>query len=378
MRSTERTTGISELVRVTRPGGRVLVSVMSLVGTVTLLPILLDLVRRDGVAKNGRRRPHRLPARRSRLRAPGDEAVPLERAQALLSPHGTVVDACAAGLLPPCSPRTGAARVPLARRARAGRQSPVRSPAASTSSPVLRRGADEGARDLPDVAARRRRMLARGRGGGRCRPRGARLPVLRPARRRAGDPARRRARPAHGMRTGACLEVPRRDAASALPGLRSCRLTYSSLLEAHGWERFAADAQTAGATRHDRRRPRPLDERPELRRVQLVAPTSTDERLALAAAHTRRLALPRHAHRHDRRARTRLSRALAGLVARSEAQAELPLYAGFGISTPEHARAARRADGRHRRRLCAPSRSPKDGPEALRDYVSSLRVAPDA
>ena len=45
--------GVAELVRVTKPGGHVLVSVMSLVGAVVhFLPILLDLVRRDGVAKN--------------------------------------------------------------------------------------------------------------------------------------------------------------------------------------------------------------------------------------------------------------------------------------------------------------------------------------
>src|SRR5690242_3313036 len=44
---------MAELVRVTKPGGHVLVSVMSLVGTFThFLPIVLDLVRRDGVPKN--------------------------------------------------------------------------------------------------------------------------------------------------------------------------------------------------------------------------------------------------------------------------------------------------------------------------------------
>ena len=62
-------------------------------------------------------------------------------------------------------------------------------------------------------------------------------------------------------------------------------MTYSSLLEAYGWERFAADAQSAGATSliiADL----PAEEKPELRRVQLVAPTSTDERLRLAADRT--------------------------------------------------------------------------------------------
>ena len=45
--------GVAELVRVTKPGGHVLLSVMSLVGTILhYLPILLDLARRDGVPKN--------------------------------------------------------------------------------------------------------------------------------------------------------------------------------------------------------------------------------------------------------------------------------------------------------------------------------------
>jgi tryptophan synthase alpha subunit len=52
------------------------------------------------------------------------------------------------------------------------------------------------------------------------------------------------------------------------------------------------------------------------------------------------------------------------------------LYAGFGISTPEHARAAAElADG-----IVVGSRAveaAESGPGALHDYVSSLRVALD-
>ncbi len=97
--------GIAELVRVTRPGGHVLLSVMSLVGTVThYLPILLDLVRRDGVAKNEAIvRTGLLPDEPDY----GHLAMKLFRwseLEALLSPHGTVVDACAAGLLPSLQP----------------------------------------------------------------------------------------------------------------------------------------------------------------------------------------------------------------------------------------------------------------------------------
>ncbi len=103
---------------------------------------------------------------------------------------------------------------------------------------------------------------------------------------------------AQGMRTQACLAclaaVRQRVEVPLVP------MTYSSLLEAYGWDRFAADARSAGATSlivADL----PAGDRPSLRRVQLVAPTSTDERLRLAAGADGRLALPRHRDRHDGR-----------------------------------------------------------------------------
>ena len=85
------------------------------------------------------------------------------------------------------------------------------------------------------------------------------------------------------MRTKACLECL--TAVRGRVDVPLVPMTYSSLFEAYGWERFAADAQTAGATKSDRRR---LAGRGAagLRRVQLVAPTSTDERLRLAAEQT--------------------------------------------------------------------------------------------
>jgi ubiquinone/menaquinone biosynthesis C-methylase UbiE len=108
--------GLAELVRVTRPGGHVLVSVMSLVGTVThFLPILLDLVRRDGVAKNEAIvRTGLLPDEPDY----GHLAMKLFRwseLEALLSPHGTIVDACAAGLLPALQPEEPELREFMAR-----------------------------------------------------------------------------------------------------------------------------------------------------------------------------------------------------------------------------------------------------------------------
>src|SRR5438067_6871439 len=99
-----------------------------------------------------------------------------------------------------------------------------------------------------------------------------------PVIRRAGERAL-----ARGMRTGACLaclaETRRRVGVPLVP------MTYASILEAYGWERFAHEATAAGASSLlvvDL----PAGDRPELRRVQLIAPTSTDERLRTAAEQT--------------------------------------------------------------------------------------------
>jgi len=100
-----------------------------------------------------------------------------------------------------------------------------------------------------------------------------------PVIRRAGEQAL-----AEGMRTKECLECLSR-ARELIPRTPLVPMTYAALLEAYGWERFADDARSAGASSlivADL----PAGERPELRRVQLVAPTSTDERLRVAAQQT--------------------------------------------------------------------------------------------
>jgi tryptophan synthase alpha chain len=179
---------------------------------------------------------------------------------------------------------------------------------------------------------------------------------------------------AQGMRTGACLEVLA-ETRERLPDTPLVPMTYSSLLEAYGWERFAADARGAGATSlivADL----PADERPELLRVQLVAPTSTDKRVRLAAERTDGW-LYLVTLTGTTGARDELSPALAGLVQRARAATKLPLYAGFGISTPEQARAAAElADGI----VVGTSalQAAEQGAGALRDYVRSLRAALDA
>jgi tryptophan synthase alpha chain len=176
-----------------------------------------------------------------------------------------------------------------------------------------------------------------------------------------------------GMRTRACLDVLRQTR-ERLPDTPLIPMTYSSLLEAYGWERFAADAAAAGATSlivADL----PAGDRPELRRVQLVAPTSTDDRIRLAGEQTDGwLYLVTVAGTTG--ARDEVSPALAGLVERARRATDTALYAGFGISTPQHARAAAElADG-----VVVGSRAleaAEPGTESLRDYVASLRRALD-
>src|SRR5262249_47089451 len=89
---------------------------------------------------------------------------------------------------------------------------------------------------------------------------------------------------AEGMRTQACLDCLARTR-ELVGGTPLVPMTFAALLEAYGWDRFATAARAAGASSlivADL----PAGERPELRRVQLVAPTSTDERLAVAAQQT--------------------------------------------------------------------------------------------
>ncbi|MDX6370899.1 MAG: tryptophan synthase alpha chain [Gaiellaceae bacterium] len=179
---------------------------------------------------------------------------------------------------------------------------------------------------------------------------------------------------AQGMRTRACLDCLSRTH-ELIPSTPLVPMTYSALLEAYGWDRFASDVRAAGATSlivADL----PAGERPELRRVQLVAPTSTDERLRIAAAQTDGW-LYLVTVTGTTGARADVSPALAGLVERARATGDVPLYAGFGISTPEHARAAAElADG-----IVVGSRAvevAEQGPAALEEYVRTLREPLDA
>jgi tryptophan synthase alpha chain len=219
---------------------------------------------------------------------------------------------------------------------------------AGRETPELARAAEAGGADLIEVGFPFSDPLADG-------------PVIRRAAERALSA---------GMRTAACLDCLREIRAEV--GVPLVPMTYASLLEAYGWDRFASDAHGAGASSlivADM----PIDLRPELRRVQLVAPTSTDERIAFAAERTDGwLYLVTVAGTTG--AREELSPALAPLVERTRALTGVRLYAGFGISTPAQAAAAAElADG-----VVVGSAAllaAEDGPAALERFVAQLHVA---
>ena len=178
---------------------------------------------------------------------------------------------------------------------------------------------------------------------------------------------------AEGMRTQACLDCLAETRAKVDVPL--IPMTYASILEAWGYERFRDDAASAGATSlivADL----PLEAAPDLPRVQLVAPTSPTERIRAAAERTDGW-LYLVSLTGTTGARDSASGQLAGLVERARAVTDVPLLAGFGISTPEQAAAAAElADG-----IVVGSRAVEvaesEGPSGLERYVASLRRAVD-
>jgi tryptophan synthase alpha chain len=177
---------------------------------------------------------------------------------------------------------------------------------------------------------------------------------------------------AQGMHTRECLDCLAETRARVDVPL--VPMTYASLLDAYGYERFAADAAAAGATSlivADL----PIGAEPGLTRVQLVAPTTPTERLRLAAEHTDGW-LYLVTVTGTTGARESLSDQLPELVRRARTVTDLPLLAGFGISTPEQAAAAAAlADG-----VAVGTRAvqaAEEGPEALERYVASLRQRMD-
>src|SRR4051812_7835637 len=89
---------------------------------------------------------------------------------------------------------------------------------------------------------------------------------------------------ARGMRTQPCLDVLARMR-ELIPDTPIVPMTYAAILEAYGYDRFATDARAQGASSFiivDL----PVEEQPQLRRIQLVAPTSTEERIRATTAAT--------------------------------------------------------------------------------------------
>jgi len=179
---------------------------------------------------------------------------------------------------------------------------------------------------------------------------------------------------AAGMRTAQCLEclaeIRRRVAVPLVP------MTYASILEAYGYDRFETDARAAGATGlivADL----PADAAPELPRIHLVAPTTPADRIRLAAQHTDGW-LYLVALTGTTGARSAPSTQLPALVERARAVTSVPLYAGFGIGSPEQAaEAAALTDG-----VVVGSRAiqvaDESGPDGLETFVATLRAAIDA
>ena len=222
---------------------------------------------------------------------------------------------------------------------------------AEPETPELARAAVEGGADIVELGFPFSDPLAEG-------------PVIRRASERAL---------ARGMRTRACLDVLARTR-ELLPETPLVPMTYAAILEAYGYERFEADARERGASSFilvDL----PVEEQPALRRIQLVAPTSTEERIRTAAAATDGW-LYLVSVTGTTGARTELSPALPPFVERVRAATDVPVYVGFGISTPELAHSvAELADG-----VVVGSRAvevAENGPEALRSFVASLRAAID-
>ena len=220
---------------------------------------------------------------------------------------------------------------------------------AGPETPELARAAVEGGADIVELGFPFSDPLAEG-------------PVIR----RASERALMR-----GMRTRACLDMLARTR-ELVPETPLVPMTYAAIVEAYGYERFAADARERGASSFilvDL----PVEEQPALRRIQLVAPTSTEERIRAAADATDGW-LYLVSVTGTTGARAELSPALPPLVQRVRAVSDVPVYVGFGISTPELARAAGDlADG-----VVVGSRAVEAaevGADALRDYVASLRAA---
>jgi tryptophan synthase alpha chain len=223
---------------------------------------------------------------------------------------------------------------------------------AGPETPVLAEAAVDAGADLVEVGFPHSDPLADG-------------PVIRRAAERAL---------ALGMRTDACLsclaEIRARVDVPLVP------MTYAAVVEARGYTQFSAETRQAGASSlivADL----PAEAHPELQRVHLVAPTTPPERIRLAAERTDGW-LYLVSVTGTTGPRAEISPRLADLSRRARAITDVPILAGFGISTSaQAAEAAELVDG-----VVVGSAAVEiaeaEGPGGLRDFVAGLRGALDA
>ena len=178
---------------------------------------------------------------------------------------------------------------------------------------------------------------------------------------------------AQGMDTEASLHCV--AAISSRVDVPVIPMSYAATLEAYGYERFSGAAAAAGAASlivPDL----PIDVAPAIRRVHLVAPTTPEERIRLAAERTDGW-LYLVSLTGTTGSRDGPSPQLPAAVELVRSVTDVPVLVGFGISTPEQAAAAAAlADG-----VVVGSRAvqvaEQSGRTGLRDYVDSLRKAMD-
>ena len=153
-----------------------------------------------------------------------------------------------------------------------------------------------------------------------------------------------------GVRTADVLKVVEAVAQTGVPTLV---MTYWNPIERYGVERWAADLAAAGGAGMITRDITPdhggewiaAADAHDLDKVFLVAPSSTDERIAMTTAACRGFVYAT-AVMGVTGARTTTSELAAPLVARTRAATDLPIGVGLGVSNGDQAaEVARHADG---------------------------------
>ena len=192
----------------------------------------------------------------------------------------------------------------------------------------------------------------------------------------------------NGVDVGTCLEVVRR-LREQYPEAPIVLMGYYNPFLRYGLSRFASDAAKAGADGvivPDL----PTEESPDMRGrckgqdmhlIPLLAPTSTDRRIALACTHAGGF-IYCVSVTGVTGARSELQEGVKQLVERIRRHTGLPVLVGFGVSRPEHLREIGGfADGAAVGSAlmdAVGSAAPDRAAEAAADFVLSLRGGPAA